>query len=143
MKTKYKSLVSNVLIFAIGSFGSRLISFFLVPLYTNVLSAEQYGLADLVTTVANLAVPIFSVVIQDAVLRFGLSEKYSSGVICKNSFVVLLIGSLLSLGIVPLINLYPSLAEWRWYVYATLVVNMFSNVIYAYARSVEKNKIYS
>ena len=143
MKRKYKSLISNILIFAIGSFGSKIISFFLVPLYTNLLTTEQYGVADLITTVANLAVPVFSLVIQDAILRFGLSGKYSSSTVFKNSFFVLLVGSLLSLSVIPLLNIYPHLAEWRWYVYAMLVVNMFSTIMYAYARSVEKTKIYA
>ena len=140
---KYKELISNTLIFAIGSFGSKIISFLLVPLYTNLLSAEQYGRADLITTVSNLAVPIFSLVFQDAVLRFGLSGKYRASAIAKNSFLVLLIGSILSLGLVPLINMYAPLSEWRWYIYVILVTNMFSNVFYAYARSLEKNKIYA
>lgn len=143
MGNKYKDLISNTLIFAIGSFGSKLIAFFLVPLYTNVLTTEQYGTADLIITFANLAVPIFSLVIQDAVLRFGLSGKHSPGAVCKNSFWVLLIGSLLSLGIVPLVNMYASLSEWRWYIYIILVTNMFCNVSYAYARSIEKNKVYA
>ena len=140
---KYKELLSNTLIFALGSFGSRLISFFLVPLYTNILSKEQYGVADLITTVSNLAVPLFSVVIQDAILRFVLSGKHKSSIVFKNSFLVLLIGSLLSIPLIPLLNLYAPLAEWKWYIYIILITNMFSNIIYAYTRSLEKNKIYA
>ena len=50
--------------------------FFMVPLYTNILTASEYGTADLIQTISSLFVPIFSIMIQDAVLRFGLSEKY-------------------------------------------------------------------
>lgn len=143
MKQKYRALISNIVIFAIGSFGSKLISFFLVPLYTNILTAAQYGIADLITTVSYLAVPIFSIVIQDAVLRFILSGKYHSATVFKNAFLVLLVGSLLSLSLVPLANMYAPLSEWRWYIYVTVVANMFSTVLYAYARSLEKNKTYA
>lgn len=142
-KNKYKELLSNTLIFAIGSFGARLISFFLVPLYTNILTTKQYGTTDLITTIANLAVPIFSLVIQDAVLRFGLSGKHNVGVVCKNSFFILILGSLISLCVLPAINLNPALAEWRWYVYVIFVTNMFSTVIYAIARTKEKNRSYA
>ena len=143
MKQKYKALAVNTMIFAIGSFGSKLISFFLVPLYTNVLSTEQYGTADFITTCANLIVPISSLVIQDAVLRFGLSGKYRAGVVCKNSFFILGIGAILTLGIIPLLEMNLLLGEWRWYIYVISVTNMISNVIYAYTRSIEKNKIYA
>ena len=44
---KYKRLFSNTLIFAIGTFGSKLLAFFLMPLYTNVLTDAQYGTSDL------------------------------------------------------------------------------------------------
>ncbi len=142
-KNKYKELVINILIFALGSFGSKLITFFLVPLYTNYMTTEQYGTADLITTCANLSVPIFSLVIQDAVLRFGLSGKYKMGAICKNSFFVLLVGSILSICIIPIVDLNPALSEWRWYVYIIAVTNMFSNVLYAYTRTIEKNKLYA
>ena len=43
-----KYLMKNTAIFAIGSIATKLISFFLVPLYTNALTTEQYGTADLV-----------------------------------------------------------------------------------------------
>lgn len=43
-----------------------------MPLYTNFMTTEEYGTADLVLTFARLLIPIVSVVIQDAVLRFGM-----------------------------------------------------------------------
>lgn len=45
MNNKYNKLVKDTLIFALGSIGSKFILFFLVPLYTNCLTTEQYGIA--------------------------------------------------------------------------------------------------
>lgn len=140
---KYKELLSNTFIFALGSFGSKLISFFLVPLYTNVLTTEQYGITDLIITCANFVVPVISIVIQDAVLRFILSGKYNQGIVCKNAFFVLTVGSLAALGLIPLCNYYAPLSEWHWYIYVIIVTNSISNVVYAYARSIDKNKVYA
>ena len=39
---KYKKLVSNTLIFAVGTFSSKVLVFLLMPLYTRVLSTEEY-----------------------------------------------------------------------------------------------------
>ena len=58
----------------VGSVGSKLILFLLVPLYTNYMTTEEYGSADLVFTVAQLLVPFVSAVIFDAVVRFGLMK---------------------------------------------------------------------
>ena len=44
---KYQKLLNNTLIFAIGTFGSKLLSFILVRLYTGCMTTEQYSTADL------------------------------------------------------------------------------------------------
>ena len=74
MNDKYKALFKDTIIFAIGNLGSKMILFFLVPLYTNYLTTEEYGTADLIFTVAQLVVPVVSLTIYDAVIRFGLDK---------------------------------------------------------------------
>lgn len=72
--SKYGDLSKNTLLFTINSFGSKLITFLLVPLYTNVLSTNDYGTADLMTSTAQLLIPLLTLNIQDAVLRFSLDN---------------------------------------------------------------------
>ena len=74
MGNKYKNLVKDTIIFAIGNIGSKLILFFLVPLYTAYMTQEQYGTSDLIFTIAQLILPFVSIVIYDALIRFGLSK---------------------------------------------------------------------
>lgn len=42
MREKNKSLLKNIGLFTLGSFGSKILSFLLVPLYTAVLSTAEY-----------------------------------------------------------------------------------------------------
>ena len=56
---KVKKLFSNTALFALGNIGSSIILFLLLPLYTNVLTTEEYGIINLVTTFSNLLIPIF------------------------------------------------------------------------------------
>ena len=72
---KYAYLAKNTMLFTISSFGSKILSFLLVPLYTAVLSTEEYGTADLVTTTAGLLIYVFTLNIADAVLRFAIDRK--------------------------------------------------------------------
>lgn len=65
----------NIGLFAISSFGSKIVSFLLVPLYTTVLSAEEYGCVDIITTTSMLLIPILTFEIQDAVLRYSVALK--------------------------------------------------------------------
>ena len=68
--SRNKYLIKNTLLFTLGNLGSKLIVFFLIPLYTNTLSTAQYGTIDLVSTVSTVAVPIFTINICESVMRF-------------------------------------------------------------------------
>lgn len=78
VKKKYTDLSKNALLFTISSFGAKLISFLLVPLYTYVLSTGDYGKIDLISTTVLLLIPIMTLNIQDAVLRFSLDDDYQA-----------------------------------------------------------------
>ena len=57
---KYKRLLSNTLIFAIGTFSSKVLVFLLMPLYTTVLTDAEYGTVDLMVQVGNFLLPLVS-----------------------------------------------------------------------------------
>ena len=143
MSNKYKELTGNTLIFAIGSLGSKLVTFFLVPLYTNVLSRDEYGTVDLVQTLANLLVPIFSLMIQDAVLRFCINKESDKRVVIKNALYVTIVGGGLGLLCVPIMSLYAPIKDWVLYLYIIMLTNMIVNVMYAYVKSKDMNRLYS
>lgn len=74
MNSRAKYLLKNTGIFAIGALGTRVISFFLVPFYTYILSTEEYGTVDLIFTLCTLVVPVITFNIGEAVMRYGLDE---------------------------------------------------------------------
>lgn len=74
--SKYGALSRNTILFTISGFGSKIISFLFIPLYTWVLSTEEYGTIDLLTATVSLLIPVLTLNIQDAVLRFGLDKEY-------------------------------------------------------------------
>lgn len=55
-RKKYSYLAQNTLLLTLSSFGSKFLAFFLVPLYTNVLTTSDYGIADIVTTSVTLLI---------------------------------------------------------------------------------------
>ena len=48
---KYKYLFNNIIAFLCGNLGTKLISFFMVPLYTNILKPSEYGEIDLILSI--------------------------------------------------------------------------------------------
>ena len=75
-RNKYTTLISNTIIFALGTFGSKLLVFLLMPLYTSVLTTAEYGAMDVVVNVSNMLLPLVIVSINDGVIRFGMDHAY-------------------------------------------------------------------
>lgn len=74
MKEKFKYLLSNIFIFGIGTFLTKLIMLLLMPLHTSILTTEQYGIAEMINNSIEVVLPIATLCIIDAVFRFAIDE---------------------------------------------------------------------
>ena len=70
----YGLLAKNIGILTVANFGTKFLSFLLVPLYTSVLSTGDYGSYDLVLNTVGLLIPLLTQNILDGVLRFSIDE---------------------------------------------------------------------
>lgn len=77
--SKASYLLKNMWVLTISNFSSKILIFLLVPLYTSVLSTEEYGKYDLAVSTATLLYPLLTLNIVDAVMRF-LMDKNSDRV---------------------------------------------------------------
>lgn len=75
---KYKYLLKNIGLLTLGQFATKIMVFLLVPLYTNVLSTEEYGIYDLFSTTANLLMPILTLNVCEAVIIYTLDNMYDN-----------------------------------------------------------------
>lgn len=65
-----KRLVKNTGIIAVGGMATKLVQFFLLPLYTSVLSTAEYGTVDYINTIAVFLVPVVSLLMDEALFRY-------------------------------------------------------------------------
>lgn len=143
MSNKYTKLVKNTTIFAIGNFGSKILSFLIVPLYTYVLTTEEYGLVDLFSTSIGLLIPFFTLLISEALLRFVLGKEISVEEATSNSFLVFGAGTIVSLSGIPLYIWLFDFDEYMWMFVALIILNCFTQTFAQYFRSVERNVEYT
>ena len=54
MKNREKKLVKNTIIISIGKICTSMVTFLLLPLYTNILTPADYGIVDLLNTLIML-----------------------------------------------------------------------------------------
>lgn len=95
-------LVKNTGLIAIGNFGAKMISFLLLPLYTSILSTNEYGTYDYIVAISAFLLPIATTSMHEAMFRF-IIDSGNNGIefkrIISNAFFVVIIG-IASLGII-------------------------------------------
>ena len=64
-----KALFKNTGIIAIGQISTKIVNFLLLPLYTALLTTQEYGLVDILSTYSALIVVIVGLQINQAVFR--------------------------------------------------------------------------
>ncbi|MBE6133386.1 MAG: hypothetical protein E7178_01825 [Erysipelotrichaceae bacterium] len=143
MNGKYKKLTLNTILFAIGGLGSKVLIFLLVPLYTNAMTTDQYGIADLVITLSALLMPVITLSLSEAVLYFGISKGEDKNKILLNSFLVVIIGSLVLLSSFPLLRFYQPISDYVFYLIGFTIVTSFRNIMQFHTKSLEKNVLFS
>lgn len=67
-------LLKNLGLLGLSNFGSKILVFLLVPLYTSVLSTADYGEFDIYYSAIQVLFPILTLNISDAVMRFALDR---------------------------------------------------------------------
>ncbi|MSC08288.1 oligosaccharide flippase family protein, partial [Lactobacillus rhamnosus] len=86
---KYRTLLLNIGLFGINTVATKLITFLLVPLYTYYLSTKEFGITDMSLTVISLVLPIASMSISDAVLRFVIDDSNDQKSVVSYGLIVI------------------------------------------------------
>ena len=96
-ENNYKKLVYNTAIFAVGNFGSKILTFLIVPLYTYVLTTAEYGTIDLFITSLGMVIPFSTMMVNEALIRFVLGKDLTPKEAASNCFAVFLFGTVISI----------------------------------------------
>ena len=70
MMSSARALGKDIAIYALGTFAQRAVTFFLLPLYTNVLSVADYGLFETVTVTGQILLFAMDIGMSRSVLRY-------------------------------------------------------------------------
>lgn len=102
---KYKKLAFNTMIFAIGNFGSKFLVILLTRLYTSNISPADSSTKELLEITANFLLPIFTFSMTEAVIRYGLDNKYHKGQVFTTATILNSAGLAIMLILSPLFRL--------------------------------------
>ena len=140
---RYKKLFSNTAILALGTFASKFLVFFMLPLYTGCLLPEEYSTADLITQTANLLMPLACAGISTGVFRFAIDHAEDKRSIFSSGLVVLLAMSVVFVLVSPLVALFEALDGYvLLIVFYVLAANLHA-VVAQYIRAKGNTMLFS
>ncbi|MEE0919133.1 MAG: oligosaccharide flippase family protein [Lachnospiraceae bacterium] len=143
--SKGKELAKNTAIISFGKMCTQLVSFLLMPMYTAILSTEEYGVVDLVVTYGQLLLPLVTIQMEQTLFRFLIDKrsdedgkkKVVSDVISLTIYIMIAF-SIIYMCISPLIK-----SEFKFHLLLSLFASVMSAMMLQSARGLGKNMVYA
>lgn len=143
--SREKNLAKNTIIITIGKICTQLITFFLLPLYTGILSTEEYGTVDLLNTLVSLLLPIVTFQVEQAVFRELIEvreKKDKESRIISSAVITVIFQCIVYLIIFALISPFIN-NHYKFFLATNVVANIFLSLLLQIARGFGDNKKYA
>lgn len=140
-----KQLVKNTAIVAIGQICTKFISFFLLPLYTALLSTEEYGTVDLLNTYVSLLLPLIFLQIDQAIFRFLIDVRdkdEEKNKLITTTLLTISVQAFMYIGVYLLFGRFIH-NEYKYFLATNVIATMFSNIMLQISRGLGDNTSYS
>lgn len=143
--SREKTLFKNTIIITIGKVCTQLVTFLLLPLYTSILSTEEYGTVDLLNTLVSLLLPIVTFQVEQAVFRHLIdnreNEEEKKRIISTSIFSVILqcvVYLMIFFIISPFVN-----NEYKYFLATNVIAYIFASLMQQIARGLGDNTKYA
>lgn len=87
-ENKAKILLKNTALYTISSFGSKIFSFLIVPLYTYYLSTKEFGTYDTIYSMVALIAPMCVLAIHEGLLRWLLKSDEDDKIVANTGMTL-------------------------------------------------------
>ena len=143
MNERSKELIRNTIIFAIGTVGTKLIQFLLVPLYTVFMTTEDFGVSDLLSSTVTLIIPILMLGVTNSIIRFVLNQPNNRKSVIKFAVVLCLVGGIFLGAVAPCLNRITAFRGFALYFPILYITQSFKTICSQYSKGIEKNKTFA
>lgn len=145
--SKYNRLGKNTVTVFVGNIGSKLITLLMLPLYTQWLSVEDYGLTDIVSMYVSLLSAFVTCSIAESVFIFPKGQPvedqkryFSTGLFFSIGMLLVTALVFFVLGFIDISN---SFGDNLWLIYGMLATSVLQNYVQQFVRSIDKMMVYS
>ena len=140
MDDKNAKLLNGMLIYAVGNFGTKIMSFLIVPLYTYYISTQDMGTYDLINSTMSMCFPILTLQISDAAYRWlirGGGDEYK-----KAAYQIIICNSIILIIIAGIVNLFYSIPFFT-YIICSMFTNAVLDTMQKILRGIDNQKLFA
>ena len=141
----YKEKMFNTtIIYFIGQMGAKVLSFLLLPLYTNYISKDAYGYFDIMQVYLGIAIPVIFMEIWSGILRFSVEKREREGLENVYSNAIALSAGLFCVFTAAyLIANHFLHFQYSGYIYLYAVVWLLDLILKSQCRGLGYNRVYA
>jgi len=143
--SKEKVLFKNTAIVTIGKICTQLVTFFLLPVYTAILTTEEYGIVDLLNTLVSLFIPIVTLQMEQGVFRFLVDcrdDKEEAKKTISTTIIFISMQLLVYLVVFAFASFFIN-NQYKYFLAINLVVAIFSSILLQICRGLGDNSKYA
>lgn len=140
-----KELAKNTVILSVGRLGTQIVQFLLLPLYTALLTQEEYGMVDLFNTYITLLLPLFNWQFDRGLFRFLVDcreDEDRQAALISTVFLSHLAQAAIYLVFYAIAQRYIQ-SPYKIFLALDVLVNIFLNSMLQVARGKGQNAIYA
>ncbi len=138
------TLVKNSAFIFIGKMATVLANLLLLPLYTSILSTEEYGTVELITTIVGLVLPLITLYVEQGMFRYMIenveTEQRDSYSASSFKLMIVLTISYVLLFLVVMQFIY---FRYTYYIASIVLTHALFNWMLQYMRGIKKLGQYS
>ncbi len=137
-----KQLLKGTGIYAIGSFGTKILSFIIVPIYTYYITTTDMGIYDILMSTISLLTPIVTMQISDAAYKLIITDFDNKNKYIVATMQVLFFNCLVASAIILTINYFYSI-PYGIYFCVVLVFSRMLETIQKLLRGLKKQWLFA
>ena len=140
--SKNRSLMVGTITYAIGNFGTKILSFLIVPLYTYYIAPSEMGDYDILMTTVSLLSPLLTMKISDATYRWIINDPKNRNASISATYHLLLRNCILFSVMLALLNLIVPIWNCPYFI-AILVSDRILECLQKLLRGVKNQKLFA
>ncbi len=139
---KYKKLISNSIIFAIGNLTVKVAQFFLLPILTLYFSANDYGVSTTLADIVETITPLLTLGIAEGLFRFAVDGSHKNEELLSSGIMVVACGcAVFAVGDLIIYAMYPQ--SYIIWLIPLFIIRSFKKLLAEFIRGMGKTVIYS